>query len=85
VNPLQLELPSGVRAVVTQSDGERAVVVCAKAFPPGSTIDGTAVDGSGAYRIKVRLCRRRSDAEATYEIEGRFVSLTRAQRARVVE
>lgn len=83
---VEIDLPSGERAAIVQSDGERATLSCPRPFPPGSTLEGSAVDGSGVYRIKVRLCRRSRASEAidaVYEIEGRFIGLTRAQRARV--
>lgn len=80
-----LELAGGARAVVVESDGDTAVLHSSVASPPGSTLAGTAADGSGSYRVKVRGCKR-LDAEqgSAYRIEGRFVSLTRAQREQVL-
>lgn len=82
---LELSLEGGGTARVEQSDGERVVLLATRSSPPGSTLAGRAGD-DGGYQVKVRGCRRLGDTEpATFRIEGRWVNLSRAQRARVLQ
>jgi hypothetical protein len=78
---LELTLPDGARAQILEYDGTRVVLSSTRAMPPGSTLQGSS-EGLD-YSVKVRSCRRQP-AEATFLIEGRFVSLQRAQRARLL-
>jgi hypothetical protein len=75
-----LELVRGGTASVLEVDGEKVVVLSSLSSPPGSPLEAT-LDG-GTLRIKVRSCQKvdTDDAGRSYRIEGRFVSLTRAQR-----
>jgi len=58
-------------------DGERLVVRSTVASAPGSRLEGTLSTG-GAVRLKVHRCRR---VEASFEIEGRLLDVTREARA----
>jgi hypothetical protein len=78
--PLELVLETGGEARVVTTDGDRVSLESSRPFPPGSTLLGQGRDGSGHYRVKVRGSRRAS-AGSAFVVEGRFVNLTRAQRA----
>lgn len=78
---LELELSGGGRARIEASDGERVTLLADAAAPPGATLHGTLAGEAASYRVKVRSCRR--DGER-FRIEGRFVNLSRAARARIV-
>ena len=75
-----LELVRGGTAAVLEVNGEHVVVLSSLASPPGSPLE-TKLD-TGTLRIKVRSCQKvePDDAGRAFRIEGRFVSLTRAQR-----
>ena len=82
---LELALDGGGTARLEESDGNRVVLLATRASPPGSTLAGRTGDDA-PYLVKVRGCRRIDDAEpAQFRIEGRWVNLSRAQRARVLE
>jgi hypothetical protein len=80
---LVLDLVRGGSAAVVETDGDRVTLLSSLPSPPGSTLELT-LEGS-SYRVKVRGCRRvePDDAERSFRIEGRWVSLTREGRARV--
>ncbi|HEX6272538.1 MAG TPA: hypothetical protein VFZ53_05845 [Polyangiaceae bacterium] len=75
-----LELVRGGTLRVLEMNGEHVVVRSSHSSPPGSPLE--AVLDAGTLRIKVRSCQKVDADEAgrAYRIEGRFVSLTRAQR-----
>lgn len=82
---IHIDLPGGEAARIIEANGEHAVVRSSTPSPPGSTLRGVARDGSGEYRVKVRGCRRIADDDALpFRIEGRFVDLTKQQRARLL-
>lgn len=70
------------QARLVESDGDWAVVESTQPFPIGATLSGTDPETSTEYRVKVRAGRRLN--ETWFRIEGRFVSLTREQRERLV-
>jgi hypothetical protein len=78
---VELELDGGGQAEAMASDGDRVTLESTRPFPPGSTLLGLGRDGSGEYRIKVRGSRKSSSDAAAFVVEGRFVNLTRSQRA----
>jgi hypothetical protein len=81
---LELALARGGSALVTDTDGDRVTLLSTASSPPGSTLE-LSLAGE-AYKVKVRGCRRVSEPDAAgrcFRIEGRWVSLTRAQRERV--
>lgn len=80
---LVLALVRGGSAAVVETDGDRVTLLSSLPSPPGSTLELT-LEGS-SYRVKVRGCKRVEPdlAGRSYLIEGRWVSLTRADRARV--
>jgi hypothetical protein len=69
-------------ARLIETDGQRAVVESTLPFAAGATLIGIDAVTSTEYRIKVRGGRR-IDAQ-WFRIEGRFVSLTRAERDRLL-
>jgi hypothetical protein len=75
-----LELTRGGTLSIVEVNGEHVVVLSSLSSPPGSPLE--AVLDGGTLRIKVRSCQRveADDAGRAFRIEGRFVSLTRAQR-----
>jgi hypothetical protein len=73
---LLIELDGGGQADLVESDGEQVTLLCPRAFPPGSTLSGSSA--IGALSIKVRRSTR---ALAAFRVEGRFVNLSRSQRA----
>jgi hypothetical protein len=78
---LELELAGGDRARIESSDGERVTLLSDVAAPPGATLSGALAGEPASYSVKVRSCRRDG---GLFRIEGRFVNLSRAQRARIV-
>ena len=75
-----LELVRGGTLSVLEVNGEHIVVLSSLSSPPGSPFEAK-LEGT-TLRIKVRGCRQVEPDEAgrSYRIEGRLVSLTRAQR-----
>lgn len=66
------------QARLVETDGERAVVESTLPFAAGSTLIGTDPATGTEYRVKVRGGKR---IDGTwFRIEGRFVSLTKAER-----
>jgi hypothetical protein len=83
--PLQLKRGGGDAFVVEHSRlGDFVTLASTAPSPPGSTLEATHQGGerSVSVRVKVRGCRRHSlpDGRDGFRIEGRFVSLTRADR-----
>jgi hypothetical protein len=70
-------------ADIVSTDGTRVVLDCASSAPPGASLS-CMLDGAPPFRIKVSSCKWSSDpGEKAFRIEGRFVDLTREQRARL--
>jgi len=66
------------QARLLETDGQRAVVESTLPFAAGATLVGIEPATGAEYRIKVRGGKR---IDATwFRIEGRFVSLTKAER-----
>jgi len=70
------------QARLVETDGHHAVVESTLPFAAGATLIG--IDGvtSAEYRVKVRGGRRIDDT--WFRIEGRFVSLTKVERERLL-
>jgi hypothetical protein len=77
---LVLALSGGGRARLHRTDGDDVELVASRAFPPGSTLHGEA-PGLGSMRVKVRACKKDGDE---FRVAGRFVNLSREQRARLL-
>jgi hypothetical protein len=70
------------QARLIESDGLHAVVESTLPFAAGATLTAIESETGNEYRIKVRGGRR---IDATwFRIEGRFVSLTKAERERML-
>ena len=81
--PLQLKRGGG-DAFIVEHSGDFVTLASSAPSPPGSTVEAThsASERSVTVRVKVRGCRRDTlpDGRDGFRIEGRFVSLTRADR-----
>lgn len=81
--PLQLKRGGG-DAFIVEHKGDFVTLASVAPSPPGSTVEAThlASDRSVTVRVKVRGCRRHPlpDGRDGFCIDGRFVSLTRADR-----
>ena len=66
------------QARLVETDGQRASVESTLPFAAGATLIGVDPTTGTEYRIKVRGGRRIDDT--WFRIEGRFVSLTKAER-----
>ena len=81
--PLQLNRGGGDAFIVEHSDDFLTLASTAPS-PPGSTVEATHRGDARltTVRVKVRGCRRDPlpDGRDGFRIEGRFVSLTRADR-----
>jgi hypothetical protein len=80
---LELTLPGGERARIVAFDGQHVALDAPLAMPPGSTLQGSDAGGA-SYSVKVRSCKRQPGGAAAFRIEGRFVSLSREQRAKLL-
>jgi hypothetical protein len=82
--PVPLQLKRGGDAYIVEHRDDFVTLASVAASPPGSTVEAThtAEAGSVTVRVKVRGCRRHllPDGREGFRIEGRFVSLTRADR-----
>ena len=82
--PVPLELKRGGDAYIVEHKDDFVTLASTAPSPPGSTVE--AMHGSDVrsvtVRVKVRGCRRHPlpDGRDGFRIEGRFVSLTRADR-----
>lgn len=69
-------------ARLLETDGHRAVVQSTLPFAAGATLLAVDPASQTRYQIKVRGGRRID--ERWFRIEGRFVSLTKAERERLL-
>ena len=77
--------PKGLAEVV-ELDGMHTALIATVSTLPGSTIRGTIEGGTQNYIVKVRGCRKQDDTtdeNPRFRIEGRFVNLRRAAKARL--
>ena len=75
----QVPLVRGGVCSLESADAHHVVVDVSAPSPPGSTLE--LLVASATLGVKVRSCRRLPGAEtALYRVEGRWVSLSRAQR-----
>jgi hypothetical protein len=73
-----LTLANGGAAAIVENQGDHVVVRSSVPSPPGSTL---ALGQPGlSVQVKVRGCKRVTEDELPFRIEGRLVSLTRAGR-----
>ena len=73
-----LSIASGGEAAIVENNGDQVVVRSSVASPPGSTL--SMKHGELSVLIKVRGCKRLTENELPFRIEGRLVSFTRAAR-----
>lgn len=77
---MTIDLGAGDRASIAETDGDRVTLTSTRAYPPGSTLEGT-LSGGGAIHVKVRGCRKDG---SDYRVEGRFVNLSRELRQKLL-
>jgi hypothetical protein len=79
---LCLSLDAAHHATITTASDHDVALISTRPYPPGATLRGSAPESDLApYVIKVKACRRQAGSQpAVYEVRGRFVNLTRAQR-----
>ncbi len=79
---LRLELSRGGDAELLSSDGALAAISSSVPSPPGSTLEGRASDFPQLFALKVKHCKKQPDGR--FRIDGKWVNLSREQRARVL-
>jgi hypothetical protein len=80
---IQVEIEGRGAARIVSTDGKRVVLDCSAPAPPGASLS-CALGDLPPVRVKVTSCKRTDDGTTTiFRIEGRFVDLTREQRARL--
>jgi len=79
---LRLSLEAADHATITTVSDQDVALISTRPYPPGATLRGSAPECDlSTYAIKVRTCRRQEGSQpAVFEVRGRFVNLTRAQR-----
>jgi hypothetical protein len=82
--PLRLSRGGDAFIVEHSGSGDAVTLASTAPSPPGSTLEAVHSGGprSVTVRVKVRGCRRQQmpDGREGFRIDGRFVSLTRADR-----
>jgi hypothetical protein len=82
--PVPLELKRGGDAYIVEHKDDFVTLASVAPSPPGSTVEAEhrGEARSVTVHVKVRGCRRHPlpDGRDGFRIEGRFVSLTRADR-----
>lgn len=73
-------LDGGGQAVLVDTDGHFVTLHSSRAFPPGATLVGR-VPGVEVLRVKVRGSAKTKAGDMSFCVKGRFINLTRAQRA----
>jgi hypothetical protein len=76
---VQLTWDKGGQARVLETDGSAIAVESSIPSPPGSSLSGRTEEGI-TYHVKVRGCRRLSEAPLLFRIDGRLFNLERAPR-----
>jgi hypothetical protein len=73
-----LTIVNGGEAAIVENQADHVTVRSSVASPPGSTL--TMRHAEISVLVKVRGCKRLDESALPFRIEGRLVSLTRAQR-----
>ena len=84
---LLLGLPDGHSAELLETDGQRVCLLSPHPSPTGSVVRAILSEGEPPVQIKVRGCHRIAEGTDTgpqFRIEGRFVNLSRKQRAQLL-
>lgn len=82
--PVAVTLAGGEVAEITTTDGTNVVLHSSVSSPPGSTLFLNIPRILSPHRVKVRGCRKvRDEGALLFRIEGRFVDLTREERAAI--
>lgn len=82
----RLGLTGGAQATLVSFEGEHATIELTSAWPPGATVELVLL-GAPA-RLKVRRCQRVAERDSDgvlFRIDGRWLSLSRAQRQALEE
>ena len=75
----------GGSGVIVETDGRFAVVESDTPAAPGTPLVGQTSSPEARYEIKVRSCRRLSEAPVRYRVDGRFVNLSGRQRQALLD
>jgi hypothetical protein len=75
---LPLTLPAGASAELCRVDGERFLMRATRAYAPGTPLKAS-VDGTGEV-LDLKVARSVRTSEGSFNVDGRLVNLTRAQR-----
>ena len=73
-----LSIANGGEAAIVENRGDYVVVRASVASPPGSTL--SMKHGELTVQVKVRGCKRLTESQLPFRIEGRLVSFTRVAR-----
>ncbi len=71
-------------AQLVDTDGDQATLACDFSSPPGSPLSGVILDSENHVQLKVRACRRSPSEPSRFELRGRWVSLSRATRDKLI-
>lgn len=82
MSALEFAWLKGGDGLLVESDGNFAKISSSIPSPPGSTLEGNVAGTNGAFAIKVKNCKKQLDGR--FLIDGKWVNLTREQRARLV-
>jgi hypothetical protein len=74
----EVPLVRGGTGSLASADANHVVLDVSAPSPPGSTLELYVANAT--LGVKVRSCRRLPNEPARYRVEGRWVSLSRAQR-----
>lgn len=77
----QIQWAGGGGARIVAVEADRVVLHSTVAHPPGSRVEGRVVALGVPLRIKVHGCRRQ--LEGDFELHGRLLDVTRAERVLV--
>ena len=73
-----LSIVNGGEAAIVENQGDYVVVRSSVASPPGSTL--SMKHGELSVLVKVRGCKRLTESQMPFRIDGRLGSFTRAAR-----
>lgn len=82
MSALEFAWLKGGDGLLVESDGNFAKISSSIPSPPGSTLEGSVEGTLGVFAIKVKNCKKQPDGR--FLLDGKWVNLTREQRARVL-
>lgn len=73
-------VPTGA-AEILQTDGLQVTLTSERAFPPGATLHAVLQDHGDTVQVKVTGCHKTGEQ---FQVKGRFVTLSRATREKIL-